>query len=202
MNFLDLVNKIDQIMSSKQRTVVAVSGFGGSGKTTLANNLKAHFSNATLLQLDNFLINRGEGEGWRGGYNWERFEQVLKDIQAGKDLHYQWYNWAKDETKEWIDQPLTPLVIVEGVRILQPNLKQYYDLSVWIDCPLDVSTEQGKSRDRINAPDNSYDIEAHLEKWDRVWVPQEKEFETLFNPAGSADILICPDTMNPSTPAA
>src|SRR4051812_33407348 len=110
-------------MTTRQPMVIAVSGFGGSGKTTLAERLKACFSDSTLLQLDNFLINRGEGEGWQGGYDWARFEQVLQNIHAGKDLHYQWYNWERDETKGWIDQPLPSLVIVEGVRILQPNFK-------------------------------------------------------------------------------
>lgn len=189
MNFDDLVNKVEQIVATQQRTVIAISGFGGSGKSTLAEKLKAHFSNSTLLQLDNFLINHGEGMGWRGGYDWSRFEQVLKDIQAGKDLHYQWYNWEKNETKDWINQPLPRLVIVEGVRIFQPNFRQYFDLEIWIDRTLEESTTQGKNRDRANGPSDTFDVEAHIQKWDDVWVPKEKEFDALFNPSATADIL-------------
>lgn len=123
MTFNDLTATVQGLLGQKHPTIVAISGFGGSGKTILAERLKNQFPGSTLLQLDNFLINHGEGEGWQGGYDWERFEGVLKDIQAGKDLHYQWYNWEKDETKDWVEQPLPSLVIVEGVRILQPNLK-------------------------------------------------------------------------------
>lgn len=188
MTFNDLVAKVQSLLGIKRPIVVAVSGFGGSGKTTLAERLKGQFPDSTLLQLDNFLINRGEGEGWRGGYNWGRFEDVLKDIQACKDLRYQWYNWEKDETKDWIDQPLPALVIVEGVRILQPELKQYYDLTVWVDRSLEDATKQGKARDRANKPSDTYDTEAHIRKWDEVWVPKEQEFVGLFHPEESADV--------------
>jgi uridine kinase len=189
MTFNDLLVKVQGLLEAKHPVIVAISGFGGSGKTTLAEKLKSQFPDSTLLQLDNFLINRGEGEGWQGGYDWGRFEDVLKDIQAGRSLHYQWYNWEKDETKDWIDQPLPALVIVEGVRILQPGLKKYYDLTVWIDRSLEESTEQGKARDRANKPSDKYDIEAHLCKWDDIWVPKEEEFIALFDPAKSADVL-------------
>jgi uridine kinase len=189
MNFDDLVNEVRQATAAKQRTVVAVSGFGGSGKSTLAEKLKVHFPDSALLQLDNFLVNHGEGKGWQGGYDWGRFEQVLKDIQAGKDLHYQWYNWEKNQTKDWIDQPLPKLIIVEGVRIFQPNFRQYFDLEIWIDRTLEDSTSQGKRRDRANKPSDTFDIESHIEKWDDVWVPKEIEFNTLFKPSASADIL-------------
>lgn len=193
MNFDDLANKISQIIHSKQHVVVAVSGFGGSGKSTLAERLKIHFPDSTLLQLDNFLINHGEGEGWQGGYDWDRFEQALKDVWAGKDMHYQWYNWEKDETKDWIDQPLPKLVIVEGVRIFQPNFRQYFDLEVWIDRALEESTAQGKRRDRANKSSDTFDIESHIKKWDDVWTPKEIEFNALFKPSTGADILFKDD---------
>lgn len=189
MTFNDLTDKVQGLLATKRSVIVAVSGFGGSGKTTLAERLKGRFPDSTLLQLDNFLVNRGEGEGWEGGYDWARFEGVLKDARAGKDLHYQWYNWEKDETKDWIVQPLPSLVIVEGVRILQPDLKQYYDLTVWINRSLEESTEQGKARDRANKPSDKYDIEAHIRKWDEVWTPKEEKFIALFDPAKSADVL-------------
>ncbi|HMI09969.1 MAG TPA: NB-ARC domain-containing protein [Candidatus Saccharimonadales bacterium] len=189
MNFDNLTKEIQNLLSEKEHVVIAVSGFGGSGKTTLAERLASHFKDSTLLQLDNFLINRGEGSGWSGGYDWKRFEHVLLDAKAGKDLHYQWYDWPKDETKDWIDQPLPPLLIVEGVRLLQPNLHPYFDLKIWIDCSIETATEQGKARDRANKADADFDIESHIRKWDDIWIPKEKEYLAHFSPTKDADIL-------------
>ena len=189
MNFEQIADEIQNLVDLGHLVLVAVSGFGGSGKTTLAENLRSHFGNSTLLQLDNFLVNHGEGEGWSGGYDWQRFEQVLRDIRDGKDLHYQWYDWDKNETEDWIDQPLPSLIIVEGVRILQPSLKKYYDLTIWIERSLEESTAQGKIRDRSNKIEANFDLEAHIQKWDEIWVPKEKEFAALFDPIHNADIL-------------
>lgn len=94
MGFEEIIQKVQALLATKKPAAIAVSGFGGSGKTTLAERLKQHFENSTLLQLDNFLIDRGEGDGWQGGYDWRRFERVLKDVQAGKDLHYRWATWC------------------------------------------------------------------------------------------------------------
>lgn len=189
MNFEELGQKVQDLLDKKRPVVIAVSGFGGSGKTTLAEKLNARFKDSTKLQLDNFLINHGEGAGWQGGYDWERFEQVLKDIKTGKDLHYQWYNWEKNETRDWINQPLPALVIVEGVRLFQPELMKYFDLSIWVDVSIDIATEYGKARDRRNKSNESPEvIKAHLAKWDAVWIPKEKEFVGLFKPRENADV--------------
>lgn len=189
MYFDDVTARIQEMATQKRPLIVAVSGFGGSGKTTLAESLHKRISDSTLLQLDNFLVNHGEGDGWRGGYDWERFESVLKNIQAGKDLHYQWYNWDKDETKDWIDQPLPSIVIVEGVRLFYPKLMKYFDLTIWVDAYLEVATQRGKARDAANkSNEDPTVVAAHLAKWDEVWTPKEEEFLNLFKPSENADI--------------
>lgn len=192
MSFEQLVEKIEGLLASKNGVVVAISGFGGSGKTTLAKKLKRKFPDSNLIQIDNFLINRGQGEGWSGGYDWQRFARVLADVKAGKDLHYKFYDWHKDALSDgFIDEKLQKLVIVEGSRVLQPGLMQYYDLSVWIDVDLDEATSRGKKRDEQNWEDksDSAELNAHLDTWHKVWAPKDKEYFEKFHPDKLADFV-------------
>lgn len=185
--FEELVAEIQQLLSNKNDTVVvAVSGFGGSGKTTLAEKLKNHFKDSTWIQLDNFIVNRAKGDNWDSGYDWNRLESVLKDVRDGKELHYQFYDWHKDALTGWIDvSPLPKLIIVEGIRLLQTKLLPYFDVRVWIDCPIEIASQLGIERDRKNGVD-----ENHIAEWQTNWIPKDKTFYSMFKPDENADFLI------------
>jgi len=190
MNFDQLTEKIQNILDLSERTViVAISGFGGSGKTTLTNELVKYFPGSEPLNLDNFIVNHAQGEGLMGGYDWERFESVLQGVKAGKDLHYQFYDWELDKNTGWIDSPLPKLLVVEGIRLLQPDLMHYFDLSIWIDKSSEEATIQGKARDRQNKNPEDFDIEAHIALWDSEWAPKDQEYARLYNPKDIAQVL-------------
>ncbi len=150
----------------------------------LADKVARALSDSHVLRLDDFIIDRLQGPGWSGGYDWRRFESVLRDIRAGKDLRYQRYDWEKDALAEWTDEALPPLVIVEGIRLLQTKLMRYFDLTIWIDRPIEEAAERGIARDRKAGADQQ-----HLGEWTKTWIPQDVEYAKLFKPQSIADIL-------------
>lgn len=91
----------------------------------------------------------------------------------------QWNVWYKEDIRN----------IAKFLREHPADVICLQELTIWIDRSLKGATEQGKARDRANKPSDTYDIEAHIRKWDEVWTPKEEEFVRLFHPAESADVI-------------
>ncbi len=124
-----------------------------------------------------------------GGYDWQRFVDVVRSAKQGKPLHYQWYDWHTDALAGFIDEPARPLVIIEGVRLVQPSITDYVDLSIWIDCLLEEAAQRGIERDRRNKDWEPAALDEHIRKWHQVWIPKDRAFAEAFSPRGAADML-------------
>ena len=130
-SFKNLVAEIKQVAKKKQHTIIGITGYGGSGKSYLANQLKDH---------------------------------------KGKILFF--------------DEELPPVVIFEGIRLIQPKFSQYFDISVWIDCPQDFAITRAKNRDRSQGEN-----EETVGRWDTDWGPKDKKYFDTFRPDKLADFI-------------
>ena len=78
---------------------------------------------------------------------------------------------------------------VEGVRLIQPELRELFDLTVWLDVPADVATERGIRRDRTSHPWDPSELEVHIRHWHDTWVSKDAEYVTACRPREAADLL-------------
>lgn len=172
--------------------IVAISGFGGAGKTTLAKRLAEELAvdgGAEIVRMDAFFVEEWDvrGDDWPC-YDRDRLiSQVLAPARAGETITYQGFDWQNAVLGRWETVPPCRYLIIEGVSALHPPLLPYYNLTVWVDCSLEEATERGLRRDRdeFGVPD----AERH---WYERWMPNERDYMAKFRPDRLAAFLYVP----------
>jgi len=67
---INYADRIEELLTTPP-VVLIISGFRGSGKTTLTDQVLGRFPESIRVRLDNFLIDRGRGDGVIDGYDSE-----------------------------------------------------------------------------------------------------------------------------------
>ena len=177
---------IEKIKNLPRPAVVAISGFGGSGKSTFAS-MVAEIFNAPIVCVDRFRIDRTiqSFTHWKG-MDFERLEEeILIPFYSGMSpVRYgHWDHTANAIVKE-VDVQHSGLLIIEGVGLFRPELAKYLTYKIWMDVPLDVATARGKKRDR-EVHKNPQD-----EEWDGSWKRNDEEYFNAYKPKEMADLVI------------
>lgn len=181
-----IAEKIKALSKPADRAlIVAISGYGGSGKSTLAEALQQQLGNAEVISSDDFIINRcAERTADWNSYDRPRLRsQVLEPASRGQAIRYQVYDWEKNQLGKWRTVPKSTYLLIEGVSILHPDLRHFYDYALWLDCPLTIATKRGMQRDREWGND-------HDDMWNNIWMPNERDYFEKYKPDLAADIII------------
>lgn len=103
---------------------------------------------------------------------------MLRPLRRGEHTRYQRYDWQHNVLGDWVDLPAEGMVVVEGVYMLRPQSREFWDLSIFVDTPWPVRLDRQVSRGE-NTED---DI--------RLWTDAEKFYERTVDPAASADLVL------------
>ncbi|MDP3386504.1 MAG: (d)CMP kinase [Eubacteriales bacterium] len=189
MNYSDakcqILKRIDELLSQKPFSFVAIDGRCGSGKTTLAKQLAERYD-ANLFHMDDFYLpfemqttQRLELGG--GHMDHERFFlEVIDPLLAQKPFSFRAFDCHRQEYKAPIHITLKKINIVEGSYAMHPNLINVYDLKIFMT----VNTH--KQFQRIK--ERSGDIKA--ERFKNLWIPMEERYFKEFNIEKQSDFVI------------
>lgn len=183
-HWLPLLARIDQIMKTKNRVLIAIEGGSASGKTTLADFLQQIYD-CCVFHMDDFFLRPEQRTAERfalpgGNIDHERFlDEVLQPLSRGDTVHYRRFdceNMILQPAEERIPKGLN---IIEGAYSMHPTLAAYYDFSVF----LRVTPELQRRRiERRNTPQMA-------QRFFDIWIPLEHAYFTATDAAARCSLI-------------
>lgn len=140
-----LARLIDQRPPRLGRTrLVAVDGPAGSGKTTLAGAIAGELAGTAVVHMDDLYL------GWDTDFAevHDRIrDQLVTPLSDGRAARYQRYDWHAGRLRDWVDVPVPPVLVLEGVASGARDLDDVRSLLVWIEAPEQLRIRRGVERD-------------------------------------------------------
>lgn len=184
-DYIPLLKAIDSRLQTDQRTLLAIDGRCGSGKTTLADFL-AEIYHCDVIRMDDFFLPFEQKTPERlsepgGNVDRERFyEQIILPYQASQPLSYGCYNCMEGRISIQKKAEQQPLLIVEGSYCLHPLLQGAYDLKVFSTCSPELQSARILKRNG----------ETMYRRFAEQWIPMEEQYFSAFEIKGTCDFII------------
>lgn len=168
--------------------LVSIDGPGGTGKTTLAQNIQLLDSSITVVHMDHFdLPTNGQliGGPWKkeigADTDWRRLlSEVILPLREGMSSSY--YPFDRETGRIGKREKIFPggIVLIEGVFSMRKELFPSIDIAMWLTCSLDVRLRRALKRDG----------EKMRYRWEKDWIPMEERYVAEHKPQTYAHKII------------
>lgn len=152
--------------SNSQTTLIAIAGASGAGKSLLARQLCSRIlgtratQDVAIIHEDNYYHAQSDLTfDQRSQINYDHPDALehdllakhLQQLKQGQAVEIPQYNYSLHTRKsETIPQEPGRVLIVEGILVLHdPNLRDLFDLKIFVDVPLDICLIRRLRRDMI-----------------------------------------------------
>lgn len=183
MDIYAITQTIKTEAKDRRPTLIGIEGFGGSGKSTVANKLADLLGNTFVINIDDFIIkeNITENDWDKQAFDRDRLEkQVLKPASEGQPISYQRLLWDTNSFSDPVNVPTTDYLVIEGISSYHPSISKYYDYKIWVDTPIDVAKARGKARDAGNENEKHWDL----------WANNDLAYQQSHHPEQVADFTV------------
>jgi len=152
-----VLNRQAPVPSQKGVFIVGLAGPSGSGKSTIAKRVASRL-NGHVISMESYSIEMNHLPlEERAKLNYDAphaidmhlLESHIRDYASGKAIEAPLYDFAKHlRVSERIHVPTKALLIVEGLLALHfAQLRQLFNLSIYLDAPEEVCFHRRKVRD-------------------------------------------------------
>lgn len=151
------------------RVIVAVDGLDGAGKTVFADGLAEVFAETGDAvfragidgfhrpRIERYARGRRSPEGfYLDSYDYPTFRRVLIDpfrdgaqTAAATGFQLAAFDVVRDAPVEsqWVTAPLDAVLVIDGIFLNRPQLRDLWDWSIWLDVPFETAFARMALRD-------------------------------------------------------
>lgn len=158
---------------ARGRTILAVDGIDGAGKTEFADALAARLGRGGHAvfrasvdgfhrpSVDRYARGEDSPEGfYRDSYDYELLRRVLIDpFKLGGSAGFVTaaFDHARDTQVEmkWLTGPADATLVIDGIFLNRPELRGLWNYSIWLEVPREVADARLLARDAA-APNARY----------------------------------------------
>lgn len=189
---MDAADQIARAVESRRGPlpyVVALDGFSGAGKSTIARAV-AGLLDAAVVQGDDFYrdLSRADRlalspeEGVDQYFDWPRLRcEALEPLRKGVEARFRAFDWDVGHGLGPQRQlPARAVIVLDGVYSARPALADLVDLAVYVDAPEPLRRE--RRRARHDPPE-----------WEAGWDAAEHVYFSRIRPPNSCDLVVSGD---------
>lgn len=175
VNIMPVLCAIDRAMGNVPAVRVAIDGPCASGKSTLAAALSEIYG-CPVIHMDDFFLRPEQRSPERlalpgENVDHERFsEQVLVPLLNGRPVQYRPWRCHEGAFGPEVTITPAPLTVVEGCYSLRPDLRDAFQLRIWVEASGD--TRRQRLLDR-GGPEC-------LTSFEQRWIPLENHYFDRF----------------------
>lgn len=182
----EIRQRIEGLLMSRERILIAIDGSCASGKTTLAAAMAREFD-CNLFHMDDFFLRPEQRtlqrlEETGGNVDYERFlEEVLLPLQTGNPFFYCPYDCSSGSLREPAAVIPKRINVIEGSYSHHPFFGDPYDLKIFLKVSPDVREKRILQRPKF----------LHRRFFEE-WIPMERRYFEDFSIEEKADLLLTP----------
>lgn len=174
-----------EALRRKKQIIVAVDGRCASGKTSLAEALSQRLD-CNVVHTDDFYLQpfqRTEERLSEAGGNLDRerlMKEVIKPLNEGREVSYRPLVCSTMTFSDVIRFEHESICIIEGSYSCHPELRDYYDITVF------VTTDKKSQQERILLRNGEEKLKVFLSRW----IPMEEKYFETFEVEKNTDLII------------
>ena len=197
--------KIQVWVKGQTKLIVAVDGYAGSGKTTVADFIAKQNKDVLMIHLDDFIYHRKDrkrmiektkDKSQVFEYNWYRYDDLEKLVREFKtkskgSIKFKTYDYDKNDfgPRKLFDLS-KKILVIDGIFLFHPKHKisREWDKTIYLDADFARADKKRIAREKKKWGKN-YVPESHPDNWTRYFKKAYRRYIKKYKPQKTADIV-------------